>query len=114
MPFGDRTGPMGLGPMTGRAAGLCAGNPVPGYMNPVGGRGFWSGGRPWRSPFYAAGSPYLPYGGVSPYGLPFASGITNKREADMLKGQVEYLQNTLEQINKRLVELEQAGKEKKK
>ena len=50
MPRGDRTGPWGLGPMTGRAAGYCAGYPVPGFMNPtVGfGRG-WGRGR-WGSP----------------------------------------------------------------
>ena len=35
MPAGDRTGPSGMGPMTGRAAGYCAGNDMPGYMNPV-------------------------------------------------------------------------------
>lgn len=39
MPRGDRTGPCGLGPMTGRAAGYCAGYPVPGYMNPIPGYG---------------------------------------------------------------------------
>jgi len=33
MPAGDRTGPLGLGPMTGRAAGYCSGFPGPGYMN---------------------------------------------------------------------------------
>jgi len=33
MPFGDRTGPMGLGPMTGRAAGFCAGSGRPGFAN---------------------------------------------------------------------------------
>ena len=38
MPRGNGTGPMGLGPMTGRAAGYCAGYGVPGYMNPYGGR----------------------------------------------------------------------------
>ncbi|MBN1125140.1 MAG: DUF5320 domain-containing protein, partial [Sedimentisphaerales bacterium] len=27
MPFGDGTGPAGFGPMTGRAAGFCAGYP---------------------------------------------------------------------------------------
>ena len=43
MPFGDRTGPLGLGPMTGRAAGYCAGYPVPGYLNPIPGRGFGRG-----------------------------------------------------------------------
>ena len=40
MPLGDGTGPVGLGPMTGRAAGFCAGYPVPGYMNTIPGRGF--------------------------------------------------------------------------
>ena len=59
MPGGDRTGPMGLGPMTGRAAGYCAGYPVPGFMNAVGGRGFggWGGrgGRGRRNWFYATG-----------------------------------------------------------
>jgi hypothetical protein len=29
MPRGDGTGPGGLGPMTGRAAGFCAGYPAP-------------------------------------------------------------------------------------
>ncbi|MDH5690036.1 MAG: DUF5320 domain-containing protein [Candidatus Bathyarchaeota archaeon] len=39
MPRGDRTGPWGAGPMTGRAAGHCAGYSVPGFMNPIGGYG---------------------------------------------------------------------------
>jgi len=43
MPGGDGTGPMGMGPMTGRAAGFCAGYPVPGTMNPIAGRGFGFG-----------------------------------------------------------------------
>ena len=50
MPLGDGTGPQGQGPMTGRAAGYCAGYGVPGYANPGprgGGRGYgrgWGGG----------------------------------------------------------------------
>lgn len=48
MPAGDRTGPAGMGPMTGRGAGFCAGYPSPGYINPSGGRylnrGFGLGG----------------------------------------------------------------------
>ncbi len=39
MPRGDRTGPRGLGPMTGRTVGYCAGYSVPGFMNPIGGYG---------------------------------------------------------------------------
>jgi hypothetical protein len=44
VPRGDRTGPWGEGPMTGRAAGYCAGYSVPGYVNSVGGYGR---GRGW-------------------------------------------------------------------
>ncbi|NLB34585.1 MAG: DUF5320 domain-containing protein [Elusimicrobia bacterium] len=50
MPRGDRMGPMGQGPMTGRGAGYCAGYPSPGFMNvgpggggPGYGRGFGAG-----------------------------------------------------------------------
>ena len=35
MPRGDGTGPAGMGPMTGRAAGYCAGYSTPGFANPV-------------------------------------------------------------------------------
>ena len=34
MPRGDQTGPAGMGPMTGRAAGFCAGYSTPGYTLP--------------------------------------------------------------------------------
>ncbi|MBU1006259.1 MAG: DUF5320 domain-containing protein [Candidatus Omnitrophica bacterium] len=43
MPGGDGRGPMGMGPMTGRAAGYCAGYSMPGYMSPAAGRGFGFG-----------------------------------------------------------------------
>jgi len=66
MPRGDRTGPMGLGPMTGRAAGYCAGYPTPGFMNPHGSRWLGRGYAPYGSP-YAAGAPV-----ASPYYAPFA------------------------------------------
>jgi hypothetical protein len=68
MPFGDGTGPAGLGPMTGRAAGFCAGYPLPGYVNPVtGGAGFYGPGVPVTAP-YGAGS----YGYGAGYGAPYA------------------------------------------
>ncbi|MGZ5424590.1 MAG: DUF5320 domain-containing protein, partial [Candidatus Aminicenantales bacterium] len=43
MPAGDRTGPIGMGPLSGRAAGYCAGFGMPGYANPLPGRGFGMG-----------------------------------------------------------------------
>ena len=43
MPFGDGTGPRGMGPMTGRGAGFCAGFGAPGFANPMLGGGMWRG-----------------------------------------------------------------------
>ena len=50
MPRGDRTGPAGAGPLTGRAAGYCAGYSTPGYLSSYGGRA------PSAAPFRGAGS----------------------------------------------------------
>ena len=62
MPRGNGTGPLGMGSMTGRAAGYCAGYPVPGYMNPV------AGGRFGVRPLVGAYGP-TPYAqGLTPYG----------------------------------------------
>jgi hypothetical protein len=41
MPFGDGTGPQGMGPMTGRSAGYCAGAGRPGFANPAFTRGWF-------------------------------------------------------------------------
>ncbi len=43
MPRGDRTGPAGQGPMTGRKTGRCAGNDGFHYGNKFLGRGFSRG-----------------------------------------------------------------------
>jgi len=68
MPLGDGTGPAGAGPMTGRAAGFCAGYPVPGYMNPVGGRaGFYGAAVTGLGPYGAGVSGYR-----AGYGVPYA------------------------------------------
>jgi hypothetical protein len=61
MPGGDRTGPAGAGPMTGRAAGYCAGYGVPGYVNPAVGA---FGAGPLPGAYTPA--PYAP--AVAPYG----------------------------------------------
>jgi len=62
MPLGDGTGPRGFGPMTGRAAGYCAGYSVPGYMNPISMPGYFGQGA-----YYGGVVPT--YGSV-PYGMP--------------------------------------------
>jgi len=128
MPGGDGTGPGGMGPMTGRAAGYCAGYPVPGFANPIAGRGFWVRGRGggWgrRNMFYATGltgwqraaSGYPAPGGAppygAPYGVPFAPAMTAQQELDGLKGQAEYFEDALDGIKKRIEELEAEGKDK--
>jgi len=125
MPGGDGTGPGGMGPMTGRAAGYCAGYPVPGYANPVGGRGFWGWGRGrgggwgWRNRFYAtgltgwqrAGMGYPVAGGAVPAAAPFAPAMSGEQHLDVLQEQAEYFENALKDIRKRIQEL-QAEKEK--
>lgn len=43
MPTGDGTGPWGMGPMTGRMSGYCAGYGMPGYEYPISRQGFRAG-----------------------------------------------------------------------
>lgn len=116
MPGGDRTGPMGLGPMTGRAGGYCAGFGMPGYMNPAPGRGmgygrgrgfrgrgFGGGGRGWRHWYYATGQPgWMRYGfNAAPYQNP-----DPEIEKQELLHQAQALQSELDSIKKRLSEME--------
>lgn len=125
MPRGDGTGPRGQGQMTGRGAGYCSGSGMPGYANPVpgrgfgmgigGGRGFAGGGRGWRNCFFASGLPgWMRFGG---YGF---GGYTGQNEAmvpdpeiekQALKAQLNALETELEFIRKRLNGMERGGAE---
>jgi len=79
MPRGDGTGPAGMGPMTGRAAGYCAGYGMPGYVNPVGGRRAFYPGVPYGGPtaYGAPGVGYAPPAcyGAAPYRMGFGRGF---------------------------------------
>jgi hypothetical protein len=107
MPGGDGTGPVGMGPMTGRAAGYCAGYPTPGYLSSVGGRGFWGWGRGrgggWgrRNWYYATGLPFWARMAQGFFGAPAAG-----QERDALRQQSQQLQESLNAINRRIEELE--------
>jgi hypothetical protein len=123
MPGGDRTGPAGLGPMTGRAAGYCAGYSVPGYMNPIQGRGGFGGGfgrgRGFRHMYWATGLPgWARYpgwgGGFNPYGTYGQPAVTPEQEAEDLKNQAKYMQESLNALNERIKELEKLEAEKEK
>jgi hypothetical protein len=112
MPAGDRTGPLGLGPMTGRAAGYCAGYPVPGFMNPIPGRGMGRGfgwgrgrgrGRGWGHGFYGVPGPaWWPAYGAAPVSPP-------SDEMEMLKAQAQHMEKALTEIRNRIDELETAS-----
>jgi len=111
MPAGNGTGPMGAGPMTGRAAGYCAGYATPGFANPVAGRGVgfsrgrgmgrgmgmaFHGGRQWGGGY-----------GRQPFAAPAAP--APEQEAAMLKSQAQNMEAALAEVQKRLSALE-AGK----
>ncbi len=114
MPGGDRTGPWGRGPMTGRATGYCAGYSVPGYMNPIPGRG-------WEQAL-AEGAVEAGAGGIGTgllvfpvgrgswlwlsrfwgLGLSYAPAPTPQAEAELLREQAELLKQALEDIQNRI------------
>ena len=113
MPFADGTGPAGLGPMTGRAAGFCAGFAVPGYMNPVGGRGYWGWGRGrgmGRGRGFGRGFGWSGAAGPYPANAFFGPTVTAEQELGGLKQQAELLQNSLSQVSERIEQLEKESK----
>lgn len=117
MPRGDRTGPMGMGSMTGRAMGYCSGSSVTGFANPAYGRGFGrgvgggigGGRRGCRNMFYATGQTGWMRGGgyAGSYGP--AAPLSNpdpELEKQALGRQAQALQSQLNWIRKRLGEME--------
>jgi len=105
MPWGDRTGPLGLGPRSGRGLGYCAGFDSPGFVKPGPGWGFgwrrgwgrgwcrgWGRGwgRGWRWWFF-----------FGEWGKPF----TEEDEARFLEKEAELLRKQLSAVEKRLGEL---------
>jgi len=123
MPGGDRTGPRGLGPRTGRAAGYCAGYPVPGYANPSAGygRGFGFGrgrgfGRGWGRGrgFWGRGYYPEPYYEPAPYYPPYQQQVSpepSKEEKAYLEDMVKGLEEELKAIKERLQELSKEKRE---
>ncbi|MDZ7738900.1 MAG: DUF5320 domain-containing protein [Bacteroidales bacterium] len=101
MPGGDRTGPSGAGPMTGRHLGFCVGNDEPGGIY---GRAYGSGRGPGmgfrRGPRGRFGRGYA-WGSVP---APDYSTDTEdekrflEKEIDELKDQLAFLENKLTKI----------------
>ena len=113
MPRGDRTGPQGMGPRTGRAAGYCEGYDAPGCDNSGPGRGYGrgtGGGRGGggrgrrrgggRGQGYAWQAPPAPeYGAASaPPAAPADERSFLEQQMAGLKAQVAYLEERLKAL----------------
>ncbi|MDY0038702.1 MAG: DUF5320 domain-containing protein [Desulforhabdus sp.] len=128
MPGGDRTGPRGFGPMTGRGMGWCAGADreyVTAWQGPGRGYGYgygpgrvnvfgWGRGRGRRHRYYATGVPgWARYGwgdrwaGPPPY-AGWAPPVGD--ELGSLKEYAAELEEQLADIKSRMAELEQERK----
>lgn len=90
MPFRDRTGPEGKGPMTGRASGYCAETDVPVNTYPQG-RGRGPGGRRQGRGIWAAPAAILP-----------------EQEVNVLRSNAQSLKDVLQRVNDRLDMLKKA------
>lgn len=117
MPGGDRTGPSGEGPMTGRSAGYCAGASAPGSVSTARRGGFGGGGRHGRRHrFYATGQTRgADVAARQPASAPQAGIATAAETATTtdpgqgtgtVEDQVERLATVLEAMQKRIAELE--------
>jgi len=109
MPYGDGTGPMGYGSMSGRGMGFCAGFDRPGYANigPGFGRGMGFGRglgrgfgrrRSWSRP--------VPMRTVPVQYSPAQYEYTREDEMADLKADKEALEREIKSISERLKELE--------
>lgn len=109
MPRGNRMGPAGEGPMTGRGAGYCGWFGMPGYASAGfvrGGFGRGHGGRGQRNMFRATGlTGRQRAAGVEQTVPPVEAAPDRTGELEILKRQAKYLADTLEQITNRIDQL---------
>ena len=120
MPARDRTGPWGEGPRTGRGLGLC--NPRSAAYGPRfswgfgRGRGFGRGfgpGMGWGRG-YGRGFGWWRFGAPRGTGYAPAYGpdpLNPTEEIDMLRAEADSLNNALDEISKRIEELERKSSE---
>ena len=113
MPGGDRTGPLGQGPMTGRGFGYCSGSAQPGFTSPgygrgLGrgwgrgtGRGFWGRGRGYRWRTYYNNP-------VNPQPLSYTDNVpqvNKEQEKQYLENIVNQLENEMKSVKARIEEI---------
>lgn len=102
MPRGNGTGPMGMGPLTGRGMGYCAGFSAPGYAAPAGCAGAGGFGRGRRRMFFAIGMP-KPMRFGYPAHAPEYEAAGGEQAA--LEKQARYLKEQLDFVKRRLSDM---------
>ncbi len=106
MPFGDRTGPSGLGPRSGRGLGFCSGWDRGGFANAPGpgrfGFGHWRGREPGADEY--AERPRRLHRRW--FGFGFRGPLSDEEELGVLKDRAKWFERTLAAIRKRISELE--------
>jgi len=106
MPAGDRTGPEGMGPRSGRGAGYCAGYGMPGYENLAFARGYhrgrMAGGRRFRR--WQRYPMRMGWGGPGffPGAYPPSAPMTEEQEQEALKAEESWLQEQLDAVRNRM------------
>jgi hypothetical protein len=110
MPRGDGSGPMGMGPMTGRATGICEGNDVAGFISPAFGRGCGMGFGRGRGMGFRRGGGF----GLMRWRMNPIASQAQKPEPEMekqsLNDYAKELEAELESTKKRLSEIEKTNK----
>lgn len=114
MPGGNRRGPSGLGPMTGRGMGFCSGYDRPGFAGNYpqrgsgrrgfAGGGYGGGGRGFRNRFFQTHA----------YGIRDYAGayeLTPEKEIEMLKNEAKSIELEMDSIQSRIAELEAISRE---
>lgn len=98
MPYGDGSGPGGMGPRTGRGFGFCSGYAQPGFSF---GRGFGRGaGRGYGRGFRPG------YGFSRSYDFPVPDQFSPEQERTYLKNQIKSMENTIDELKKRMGEID--------
>jgi hypothetical protein len=112
MPRGDQTGPEGMGPMSGRGAGFCAGYDMPGCVNPT---YYRMRGRAWRR---HEGHAMRHYGGHfgwmynAAYAVPFPAEMSAEEKLSQLKTREDWLKEQLEEVHGDMERLQKEKPEK--
>ena len=120
MPRGDRSGPDGIGPMSGRAMGYCAGYDQPGFTaGPGGGRGRARGlggrRRGFRGAYGRGFGPVPRYGYERGPGYPWAGetgygpAYTAEERKAMLQDELQGLEGRIESLRREIESIDTEG-----